>query len=239
MNIGFYSASSGLKSTQTALDVVSNNIANVSTNGYKDIRASFSDLIYTAQNSQNEDAQTGHGVKLDRTDLMFAKGQLMMTNRELDFALPENGFFAVADSTGEISYTRNGAFYLSQNGNAMELVNGDGRKVMGYDNQPITISYDTFGDIDLEALINNIGVFDFANPYGLTASGNDTYSQNEASGTAVADLNADKLSGVLELSTVDLAEQMVKVIQYQRAFQLNSKMVQTSDELQAIVNNLR
>ena len=75
----------------------------------------------------------------------------------------------ITDSTGEISYTRNGAFYLSQNGNAMELVNGDGRKVMGYDNQPITISYDTFGDIDLEALINNIGVFDFANPYGLTA----------------------------------------------------------------------
>lgn len=239
MNIGFYSATAGLLSMQQGLDVVSNNIANISTNGFKEIRPSFSDLIYTNQKPQNEEAQTGHGVKLTKTDLMYEHGQLLLTNRELDFASPTDGFFAVADKTGEISYTKDGSFYMSENNDNWELVNADGKKVLGYDNNPVTLSLDTEGKIDSESLIQNIGVFSFDNPYGLQANGENSYLQTASSGVANPDVGAVKIPGALELSTVDLADQMIKVIEYQRAFQLNSKMIQTSDEIQSIVNNLR
>ena len=186
---------------------------------------------------QNEEAQTGHGVKITKTDLMYEPGQLLITNRELDFATPTDGFFAVSDETGDTSFTKDGAFYMSQNGESWELVNSSGKKVLGYDGNPITLSFGDDGKLDLESLTQSIGVFTFENPFGLLASGSNSYQQTASSGEATADIGAVKIPGALELSTVDLAEQMIKVIQYQRAFQLNSKMVQTSDEIQSIENN--
>ena len=239
MNIGFYSARSGLLSMQQGLDVISNNVANIATNGYKEQRPSFYDLIYTTQKEQNPEAQTGHGTKLYKTDLVYKRGQLMFTNRELDFATPTDSFFAVSNENGEISYTKDGAFYMSENNGQWELVNGRGQKVLDYNNNPITLDVDAQGKIDIETVMQQIGVFSFPNPYGLLADGSNSYLATESSGEATPDISADKLTGSLELSTVDLADQMIKVIQYQRAFQLNSKMVQTSDEIQSIVNNLR
>lgn len=239
MNIGFYSARAGLLSMQQGLDIVSNNVANISTNGYKELRPSFADLIYTTQKPQNPEAQTGHGVKITKTDLMYEHGQLLLTNRELDFTTPTDSFFAVVDENGKISYTKDGAFYMSNNGDSWELVNGSGRKVLGYDKMPITITIGPDGKPDTQALQQQIGCFSFSNPYGLLADGSNTYIETASSGEGTPDFGAVKLAGALELSTVDLAEQMIKVIQYQRAFQLNSKMVQTSDEIQSIVNNLR
>lgn len=239
MNAGFYSAKSGLLSMQQGLDIVSNNISNMETNGYKVLRPSFSDLIYSIQNPQFENSQTGHGVKQTKTDLMYERGPLVMTNRDLDFATPTDSFFAVTDESGKISYTKDGAFHMSNNGGTWNLVTAEGKIVLDYNNKPVTASIGSDGKIDGEALIKNIGVFSFDNPYGLLAKGSNTYAQTESSGEAKADMTADKLSGALETSTVDFANQMVKIIEYQRAFQLNSKMVQTSDEIQSIVNNLR
>lgn len=239
MNIGFYSAKSGLISMQQGLDVVSNNISNVQTNGYKEIRATFSDLLYTSQKSQNPEAQTGHGVKLTKTDLMYEHGQLLLTNRELDFATPTDGFFAVRNAAGDINYTKDGAFYVSQMGEDWNLVTANGDNVLGYDLQPIVIPLTEDQLLNYESLNDRLGVFAFKNPYGLDAVGNNTYSETLSSGIAIADYDAVKLSGALELSSVDLAEQMMKMIELQRAFQLNSKMVQTSDEIENIVNNLR
>ena len=239
MNIGFYSARSGLIAMQQGLDVVSNNIANVSTNGYKELRPAFSDLLYSTQKEQYPEAQTGHGVKTPHTDLMYKRGQLQFTDRGLDFCTPTDGFFAVRNENGEVNFTKDGAFYMSDNNGVWELVNGNGEHVLDYQGNKITVAMDETGNIDSENLMNSIGVYMFENPYGLIANGSNTYSATASSGEATADEGAVKIMCALEMSAIDIGEQMVKVIQFQRAFQFNSKMVQTSDEIQSIVNNLR
>lgn len=239
MNIGFYSARSGLLGMQSGLDIISNNIANVSTTGYKEMRPAFSDLLYTTQKKAYPEAQTGHGVKMTHTDLMYKRGQLEFTDRALDFCTPTDGFFAVKDADGAIKYTKDGAFYMSNNNGTWELVNGSGDKVLDYSGNTINVSMAQDGTIDSESLMNNIGVYMFPNPYGLEADGSNTYSSTAASGNATADPSAVKIMCALERSSVDIGDQMVKVIQFQRAFQFNSKMVQTNDEIQSIVNNLR
>lgn len=238
MTIGFYSAKTGMLATQEGLDVVSNNIANVSTTGYKALRPSFSDTLYIVQKADHEQAQTGHGAKVTKTDLMFKQGQLVMTNRPLDFASPTEGFFAVKDANGDTKYTRDGSFHMSQNGDSWELVNGDGLKVLDYEGNPVEIEIKD-GEINQEKLMGDVGLYTFSNPYGLTAGGSNCYIQTESSGEATADKTLDKLNNALEDSSVDIGEQMVRVIEYQRAFQFNSQMIQTNDEIQSIVNNLR
>lgn len=239
MNVGFYSARTGLIATQQGLDVISNNIANVETTGFKTLRPSFSDLLYTTQQAQHPEAQTGHGSKVEKTDLMFEQGQLMMTKRSLDFAVPNDGLFAVSDAGGNVKYTRNGAFYIKQNGADWEVVNSQGLNVLDYNGQPVKVTYNAAGEVDYGAIYNSVGVYKFPNPYGLDATGNNLYSATASSGQAVADRGLDKLSGALEMSNVNVGDQMVKVIELQRSFQLNSKMVQTADEIENIVNNLR
>lgn len=238
MTVGFYSAKTGLLATQKGLDIVSNNIANLSTTGYKELRPSFSDTLYTVQKENHDEAQTGHGSRITKTDFMYEQGQLVMTNRPLDFATPTEGFFAVQGETGDVKYTRDGAFHMSQNGDDWELVNKDGLKVLDYDGDPIEIEF-TNGVMNQEKLNSDIGVYTFSNPFGLLAEGSNCYLETEGSGKATADETLDKLNNVLEGSTVDIADQMVKVIQYQRAFQFNSQMVQANDQIQSIVNNLR
>lgn len=238
MTIGFYSAKAGLLTMQEGLDVVSNNIANVSTTGYKALRPSFSDLLYTAEKKQNPEAQTGSGVKVSKTDLMYKPGQLLMTNRPLDFVTPTDGFFGLKDENGDLHYTRDGSFYMSKMGNDWSLVNGDGMQVLDYDKNPIKLTMKD-GSVDSDKLMSDLGVFKFSNPYGLVAEGSNKYEETESSGVATADKDLVKLSNALELSTVDLADQMIKVIEYQRAFQANSSMLKTSDEIQSLINNMR
>ena len=239
MTIGFYSAKTGMLSTQNGLDVVSNNIANLSTTGYKELRTSFSDTLYTVQKEEYEQAQTGHGTKIVKTDLMFEQGPMQMTNRQLDFALPNEGFFAVRDENGQVKYTRDGAFHMSQNGDDWELVNSNGLKVLDYDGDPVEFEFEDDGTVNYEKLVQDVGVYTFSNPYGLIADGANCYLETESSGQAKANEDLDKINNALEDSSVDIADQMVKVIQYQRAFQFNSQMIRTNDEIESIVNNLR
>lgn len=238
MNIGFYSAKQGLLTSQTGLDVISNNIANVSTNGYKDLRPDFADLLYTESKKEYPAAQTGHGTKITHTDVMYKQGQFLRTNRALDFACPDDGFFAVRDQNGQVKYSKDGAFVLAQNNGGLELVNSQGCRVLDYNGNTINAPIQD-GVVDYVQLQDMIGVYKFPNAHGLVADGNNAYRATASSGNAIADRNIDKICGALEGSTVDLADQMVKVIQYQRGFQANAKLVQTSDEIQTIVNNLR
>jgi len=239
MNVGFYTARSGLITMQQGLDIVSNNIANQQTNGYKALRPSFSDLLYTVQKPQDAQAQTGDGVKVLKTDLMYERGQLMLTNRPLDYATPSDGFFATKNAAGDISYTKDGAFSIAQDGTTWKLVNANGENVLDENKNPITLNLNANGEIDSEELTSQLAVFKFENPYGLEANGANSYFQTQSSGEGIADNSLVKLSGSLEQSTVDLGEQMIKMIELQRGFQLNSKMVQTADEIASIVNNLR
>lgn len=240
MNIGFYSAGQGVIEMQTAMDVTSNNVANVQTNGYKTIRPSFADLIYTEQNKLNEDVHTGHGVRMAKTDLMYKTGNMMHTERDLDFATPSEGLFAIEQPDGEIMYTKDGAFFITQTADdTWTLVDGRGGFVLDYNGEHIDVQFKDDGTVDNGDITEKLGVYVFDNPYGLDLNGDNYFIETESSGVAVSDISMPKKNGYLESSTVDLAEEMVKVIQFQRAFQFNTKMVQTHDELQNIVNNLR
>ncbi len=238
MITGFYAARAGVLATQSGIDVTSNNIANVSTTGYKPLRASFSDLLYVEDHKFHPEAQTGTGSKLNKTDLMFEQGQFLMTDSMLDFALANEGFFATQNPQGGVEYTRNGAFSMSNNDGTWELVAANGNKVLDGEGNPIVLEV-TDGNINQEKLIEDLAIYTFDNPYGLEAGAGSSYLETANSGAATVNEDLDAVQFSLEYSSVDLADQMVKVIEYQRAFQFNTRMIQTADEIENIVNNLR
>lgn len=239
--IGYHTAASGVISYQTALDVTANNLANVNTNGFKASRASFADLIYTKRNTENEEVQFGHGTRVDKTDLMFEQSQVRSTGRDLDFAALDEGFFAVETVDGEVQYTKDGSFYLSaMEDGTYQLCDSKGGFVLDYDGNRITVPFiDDTTDIDGVALTNMIGTYTFENPYGLDQTGDNYYQANLSSGAAVSDNTVNKKQCYLEASSTNVANEMSKVIEFQRAFQLNINMVKTHNELENIVNNLR
>lgn len=239
MNEGFYSAASGVLNMQTAMDITANNIANVSTHGFKPMRASFSDLLYTVRNKEDKDVDMGHGVKIDKTDLMFDGGQLVPTGRELDFAVAGEGLFALQKAEGETVYSKDGAFYLMQQEGSWYLTDEKGSRVLDEYGSPIIAEYDENGVPDKSLIADSVAVYKFPNPYGLKPDGDNYFLQTESSGQAQVDEAAEKMQCYLEASSSNLADQMVKVIEYQRAFSLNIKMVQTADQIEQNVNNLR
>ncbi len=244
-SISFWNGASGMRAFQSKLDVVSHNIANVNTDGYKAQRAAFDDLIRTQINTNVEGNHlVGHGVKQEYVDNLMGQGALTSTGQALDFAIAGAGYFAV-DNAGTIEYTRNGAFYLSVEGNAATLVTNDGARVLDQNNQPITLAY-TNGTVDTTGLSQRLGMFGFQNEYGLIPHTNSRFTVSENSGAAQAlpatgenGKNYDLMQGYLERSNVDLAREMVNVIEAQRAFQMNSRVVQTSDQIAEELNNMR
>lgn len=224
---------------QKAMDVTANNIANVQTNGYKPLRASFSDLFYTTQNPANRDTETGHGVKIDKTDMLFDAGQVRATEQPLDVAIPSEGMFALQRADGTIAYSKDGAFQLMNEDDTFVLINSVGSKVLDNDGQPIVGYPDEKGIVDPNLLFDLVGVYEFPNPYGLQPDGGNEYLATPASGEATANPDADKKQGWLEVSSTDLADQMTKVISYQRSFSFNAKMIQTADEMENAANNFR
>ncbi|MGN0675037.1 MAG: flagellar hook-basal body protein [Oscillospiraceae bacterium] len=239
--IGYHTAASGVISYQLAMDITANNLANVNTNGFKASRPSFADLIYTERNNNNEETQFGHGVRVQKTDMMFEQSQLRETGRELDFAALDEGFFAVLTPEGNVNYTKDGAFYISQNAEGVwELCNEYGAYVLDYDGNRIEIPFvEGTTDIDSAALAEKVGVYTFENPYGLDQIGDNYFAATASSGEAVSNPEARKKQNWLEASSTNIANEMSKVIEYQRAFQLNVNMVKTHDQLEDIINNLR
>ena len=240
--VGYHTAASGVMSYQLALDITANNLANVNTNGFKASRPSFADLLYTERNNNNEETQFGHGVRVQKTDLMFEQSTLRNTERELDFAALDEGFFAVLTPEGNVNYTKDGAFYISRESEESPwmLCNEYGAYVLDYDGNRIEVPFEEgTTDIDASALYDMVGVYTFENPYGLDQIGDNYFEANASSGPAAADTTAGKKQGYLEASSTNVANEMSKVIEFQRAYQLNINMVKTHDELENIVNNLR
>ena len=239
--IGYHTAASGVISYQLALDVTANNLANVNTYGFKAARPSFADLIYTERNNNNEETQFGHGVRVQKTDMMFEQSQARETGRALDFAALDEGFFAVQTPFGTTNYKKDGAFYITQTAeDVWELCDAYGSFVLDYDGNRITVPFiEGTSDVDTVALKDMIGVYTFENPYGLDMVGNNYYISTASSGEAISNPDARKKEGWLEASSTNIANEMSKVIEYQRAYQLNINMVKTHDELENIINNLR
>lgn len=235
MNMSFFSAAVGAAAQQNKMDIVSNNIANTNTDGYKYKNTVFSDLIYTNLNDAEDvetDLKRGSGARVDKTNIAYSKGALETTGEPYDFGIMQDGFFAVQDPyTEERKYTSAGNFQVCHMSNGtMYLGDHNANFVIGKDDMPIFI--DQYGDNTSDPAI-----FQFERKDRLISEIGSYFSSIDNEEPAMTDWIAEK--GVLESSNVNLADQMTKVIESQRAYQYNLRMVQTADELQQTYNSLR
>lgn len=245
MSIAFYTGASGMKAFQSKLDVTAHNIANVQTTGYKVRRAAFDDLIRSRINTNVPGEHlVGHGVKQEYIDQIMTQAGLDQTGYALDFAIVGEGFFAV-DYRGETMYTRNGAFDFSVDGNLATLVTNDGGYVLDQNGNRITLPFEN-GTVETEGLTDRLGIFGFTNPFGLTPQNNARFTPSANSGDAF--LMTQGAPGqnefevrqfALENSAVDLTKEVISVINAQRAYQMNARVVQTADQMMDLLNNLR
>ncbi len=259
MNPALWVAKTGLDAQQTRMQVVSNNLANVNTTGFKKDRASFEDLIYQTvrqaggQTSQDSRLPTGlslgTGVRVAATEKLHTQGNLVQTGNALDLAIQGRGFFQVLLPDGTIGYQRDGSFHLDDQG---QLVTSSGYLVqpnitIPNNAQTITIGQDGTITVTLpgQADVQNVGeiqLADFVNPAGLQPIGQNLYVETAASGPAM--VSAPGLNGVgtvfqgsLESSNVNIAEELVNMIETQRAFETNTKAIQTVDGMLQYINN--
>lgn len=247
MNISFYNAVSGMLGYQKDMDLISHNMANINTAGYKLQRSAFEELVHTNMDvTEKENKTMGHGTKIGAVNLMFNQGVMEYSYHPLDFAIQGDGLFAVKSSTGEQHYTRNGAFQISVERNKCFLVSSNGEYVLDSKKRPIELEQkDDDTGFDISKLCDEIGIFTVENPYGLVPVGGGTFKAGENTGK-IQTIASDKdnkpytlVNGALERSNVEVSDEMLGVIQTQRAFQLNAKVVKISDEIEDIVNNLR
>lgn len=259
-----WTAATGMKAQQFNIDTIANNLSNVNTVSYKKQRAEFKDLLYTALNRGNRideegrpvNLEVGHGVRLSATGKDFSNGSLIPTDNPLDVAIYGSGFFVVQLPNGEYNYTRDGSFKLSVEGNQNTLVTSDGYIVMDQNNNPISfngsakdITIDEFGNISItyangaDYNAGRLKLVDFVNPEGLLNEGRNLYSETDASGGEVLiygnQMDGEIVQGYLEASNVQVVDEMVEMITAQRAYEINSKTIQTSDEMLQLINNLK
>ncbi|MBS3945825.1 MAG: flagellar basal-body rod protein FlgG [Melioribacter sp.] len=256
-------AASGMYAQQINIEVISNNIANISTTGFKKNKAEFQDLMYqevnvnplssstpgVLENSTNK-IQVGNGVKPASAQKIFRQGDITTTNNPFDFAIQGEGFFQVKKSDGTFAYTRDGAF----------KVNADGKLVTasGYILEPdFTLNSDVVGisvgkDGSVEAIQNDqstisLGTIElarFMNNGGLISIGDNLYVESPSSGQPILGTPGSQgfgeiNQGYLESSNVDIVEEMISMIAAQRAYEINSKTVKTVEEMMTMANNLK
>ncbi len=255
-----WTAKTGLESQQVKLDVISNNLANVSTNGFKRSRAVFEDLLYQnlrqpgaqndVQNRLPSGMQVGSGVRPVATERLHTQGGLEQTDNSRDLAINGNGFFQVLMPDGSTAYTRDGSFQLNENG---QMVNANGyplEPAIIIPDNALSISIGEDGIVSVtqpgvnQALeIGQITVSTFVNATGLESIGGNLYRETTSSGPrneAMPGMNgAGRLfQGYVETSNVNVVEEMVSMIQTQRAYEINSRAVQTSDEMLSRLSQL-
>ncbi len=227
----YYTATNGAMSTQNYLDVISNNMSNVQTEGYKKSKPEFSDLLYTnirgAEGTDTE-LKSGSGSKINKVDVIFTQGTPVNTGVPTDFAIQGDGFFAVQFEEENL-FTRGGSFEIT-NIDDEKYLTYQGGYVLNKDEEPIIV--ENTDDIE-------VGVFVFNNNGDLQQAGNNLFriSNEDAEYSLLEDSRVMK--GFVEASNVEVSEEMVKLIQIQRAFQLNSSVIKTADEIEQTINTLR
>lgn len=264
-----WSAATGMKAQQTSVDIIANNLANVNTTGYKSERAEFKSLLYqtmqtktTTANGERKpiNAQVGLGVRNSAVRSIFKQGNFNAVESDTAFAINGDGFFAVQNGD-TIRYTRNGDFTWAIATNGYALTSSDGFPVLDEAGQPIIVS----GDYNMNRIgfsqdgslcypddTNNmqpigvrIGLYQFDNPSGLNRVGDSSYEVTDASGPAIneaTDANVRKSTiaqGYIEQSNVQVADEMVNLIISQRAYEMNSKAITTTDTMMEQANNLK
>lgn len=252
----------GMLAQQLNVDVTSNNIANMTTTGYKRQRAEFQDLLYqtkvragAASSTQGttipSGIQQGLGVKTGSVYRINEQGALQITGNELDVANKGEGYFQITLPDGETAYTRDGSFQMDQDG---QIVTSQGYLLqpgmtVPPDTIDITISPagEVFAKIDGQTALTNVGQIQlaiFPNDAGLDAQGGNLFLESEASGAPiVGNPNEDGFGaleqGALETSNVNVVQEITTLIQAQRAYEMNSKVIQTGDEMLSTVTNMR
>ena len=253
-------AKTGLSAQDMNLTTISNNLANVSTTGFKRDRAEFQDLLYQikrqpgAQSTQDSELpsglQVGTGVRIVGTQKNFTAGSLQTTEQPLDMAINGRGFFQIMQPDGTTAYTRDGTFHLDSNG---QIVTASGFAlepaiVVPADAQTFTVGQDGTVSVTISGnpaaqVIGNVQTADFINPAGLQSQGGNLFLETASSGAPTPNTPGLNGAGILnqryvEASNVNVAEELVSMIQTQRAYELNSKVVSTSDQMLARLTQL-
>jgi flagellar basal-body rod protein FlgG len=256
-----WSAAAGMNVQTMNMDAISNNLANINTAGYKSSRAEFQDLLYQTINTagtstsstttQPVSLQLGHGARMSAMVKDFSTGSLQQTNSPLDLAIQGEGFFQVTQTDGTIAYTRDGSFTVDQNGN---VVNAQGNTLSPQITIPqdaLTINIATDGTVTVTQpgqtnpqQVGQITLANFINPNGLSSIGNNLLQPTQASGDPITGVAGQVGLGTiqqssLEGSNVDMATEMVNMIVGQRAYEANSKTIQTCDQMLQLVTNLK
>ena len=256
-----WTAATGMTAQNLNVDVIANNLANVNTTGFKRGRASFQDLMYQQIKSPGSDAssagtqipsgiQVGLGVKAAGVENIFLEGSLKPTGNPLDFAIQGQGFFQIQLPTGELAYSRSGSFSLDSTG---QIVTADGNPLQPAISIPAdTVSINVGADGTVSVIqpggvsssVGQIQLVDFSNPAGLELMGGSLYRTSNASGeptsgTPGSDGLGEVGQGLLEMSNVNIVEEMVNLIAGQRAYEMNSKAIKAADEMLRTANNIR
>lgn len=258
-----WTAATGMNGMQFKVDTIANNMANVNTTGFKKSRADFEDLLYqtmkTAGTPATEDTvtptgiQVGLGVRTAATQKMFTQGSLQATGNKLDLAITGEGFFRIQLPDGSMAYTRDGSFKIDSNG---QILTSNGYKLIpemimpeGFEFNNISISQEGLVEVTVagsnETLeVGEISLYRFVNPAGLTALGENLYRETVASGESIegqagVDGQGQLRQGFLEMSNVKVVDEMVDMIVAQRAYEMNSKAVTTSDNMLSTAVNLK
>jgi flagellar basal-body rod protein FlgG len=250
-------AKSGLDAQQTRMAVISNNLANVNTTGFKKSRPIFEDLLYQnvrqvgANSSQDTELPTGlqlgTGVRVVATEKLHTQGNIVQTENSLDVSIQGRGFLQIQMPNGDVNYTRDGSFKLSSTG---QMVNSNGMPLepaITIPEDAISITIGTDGVVSVlqpgsptPAQVGQIDLASFVNPSGLEPVGENLYRESVASGTPTIGTPGENELGTLnqgslETSNVNVVEELVNMIETQRAYEMNSKAISTTDEMLSYV----
>ncbi len=253
MNQALWIAKTGLDAQQTRMSVISNNLANVNTTGFKQDRAVFEDLLYQTVRQPGAQASTntqlpsglmiGTGVRTVATEKLHTQGNIQQTGNAMDIAIQGRGFFQVLMPDGSLSYTRDGTFQMDFTGQIV-MSNGyplEPSVTIPQDALSVTIGSD--GAISVlqpgqttPTIVGNLELADFINPTGLQAIGENLFKESGASGTPITGLPGltglgSVISGALETSNVNVVTELINMIETQRAYEMNSKAISTADQM--------
>lgn len=246
-----YVASTGMMNQQLYIDVISNNLANINTPGYKRSEINFKDLYYQdLEIGDDRSVRIGLGSKVDGVNKIFTQGSLGETGNLLDLAIDGEGFFKILMPDGSFGYTRDGSFRMDAEGNVVT--------VEGYKLEPSIIIEESFSElvISKDGIVSiipfeseeavekgKITLVKFANPSGLASVSGNIYAETEASGVPIDD-NGDGTFGLIrqgfiEGANINVIEEMVNLIVAQRAYEINSKVIKAADDMMGITNNIQ
>jgi flagellar basal-body rod protein FlgG len=256
-----WTSATGMQAQELNIDVIANNLANVNTSGFKKSRAEFQDLLYesmrpagaasSADTTVPTGIQLGHGTRPSAVQKMFAQGDFQNTENELDWAIEGDGFYQIELPNGDTSYSRSGEFKLDADG---RIVNPDGFPLVPELTIPadtISISVGMDGTVSVVQAgdgtpteIGSIQLARFVNAGGLRSLGKNLYSPTSASGDEITGTPGENgfgtiAQGFLEMSNVSVVDEMVSMITAQRAYETNSKVITTADEMLQLANNLK